>query len=147
MKNTEVKKLTKEDILNWMRSHKKGLITGGCIAATTIASIVIFKKCKVNTTAARERSRKAEEGLINYLNECNAYRVKYPDILDGGVNGYDKAGMWFIADKVINVPVDFSDVNGEPDVATLAINEVVNKVIDKIDLNDISMIEMMVDLK
>ena len=143
MKNTE-KKFTKEDILNWMGSHKKELITGGCIAATTIASIVIFKKCKTNTTADL---KEAEEGLINYLNECNAYRAKYPDILEGGTNGYDKAGMWFIADKIINAPVDFNDVNGEPDVATLAINEVVNKIIDKIDLNDISMIEMMVDLK
>lgn len=139
MKNV---KFTKEDIVNWCKAHKKELIVGGCASIGAIVSIAIFKgKNKV----LEETTSKAEKDLIDYICKANDYRTKYPNILEG----YDNSGigMWFIADYIINAPVDFAEVNGDPDAAFLAINDVVKNITANIDLNDISSIEMLVNLK
>lgn len=142
-----VKRITVEDIKNWCAAHKKQLIIGGSVVTASIISIILFKKAKAYDAKLAQDVSEAEEGLLRYLNECNAYRDKYPKILDGYANNSGESTMWFVADKVINAPVDFTDVNGDPDNAFLAINEVVKEITSNIDLNDISCIEMMVDLK
>lgn len=141
MKNV---KFTKEDIVNWCKAHKKELIVGGCVSIGAIISFVIFKN---KNKALMDATSDAEKNLIDYICKANEYRAKYPKILDGGTDGYKDLGMWFVDDYIINAPIDFTDVNGEPDIAVVAINEIANKVINEIDLNDISSIEMMVNLK
>lgn len=141
MKNV---KFTKENIVNWCKAHKKELIVGGCASIGAIISFVIFKN---KNKALMDATSDAEKNLIDYICRANEYRAKYPKILDGGTDGYKNLGMWFVDDYIINAPIDFTDVNGEPDIAVVAINEIANKVINEIDLNDISSIEMMVNLK
>ena len=141
MKNV---KFTKEDIVNWCKAHKKELIVGGCASIGAIISFVIFKN---KNKALMDTTSDAEKNLIDYICRANEYRAKYPKIIDGGTDGYKDLGMWFVDDYIINAPVDFAEVNGDPDSAFLAINDVIKNITTNIDLNDISSIEMMVNLK
>ena len=141
MKNV---KFTKEDIVNWCKAHKKELIVGGCASIGAIISFAIFKN---KNKALMDTTSDAEKTLLDYICRANDYRSKYPKILDGGTDGYKDLGMWFVDDYIINAPVDFAEVNGDPDAAFLAINDVVKNITTNIDLNDISSIEMMVNLK
>ena len=164
-------------IIGWCKRHKKALALAGITIAVTAVGIYIYKKGKkinadnmkfidLNDPNADPDMIDAElrdmfdfdipadaipENVKDQIadelkNADNHYRKKY-DWIEDGLHMTDKSLVWWISDTDLNTSVHPDDVGN--DVAKLldSISDKMGQVLEKVDVNDIQCINMMMTLK
>ena len=87
------------------------------------------------------------ESVIATGENHDFYRKKYTDIPDA-LFAPDTSTLNFVSDVCVNRFTPFENVvHGEHDIAVSVLNDAMDEILDKIDIDDIKAIQMLIDLK
>jgi len=148
-------------VKRWCKEHERELIICGATTGVIVGTVIINKKLNArhksttNKYIGNDIVMNLDDNSVTFLPvesevamgaNSNYYRQKYPDIPDALVAPAEST-LNFVGDNIINRFTDFDGVGYEPDLAVAVLNEATDEILNKVDIDDIKAIQMLIDLK